>query len=115
MTKIKRIGVLTSGVVAEGYKPGTQAVLEYLTRAGTNWDYACVSPCWVTCSAGGVPSATDRMFGTRLGCATVEGLLAGRSGVVTGLFGNQIAYTPLEEAVAELRPVDERLYETSRV
>lgn len=29
--------------------------------------------------------------------------------------GDQIAYTPLEEAVAQLRPVDERIYEIARM
>ena len=64
---------------------------------------------------GGSPSAYDRILGTRLGCSAVEALLDGRSGVVTGMLASKVTYTPLEDAVAELRPVNERLHGIARM
>jgi hypothetical protein len=35
--------------------------------------------------------------------------------VVAGMLASQVAYTPLEEAVAELRPINERLHSIARM
>ena len=102
-------------VVAEGYKPGTQAVLDYLDEHKDELGFSMRVTVLGHVQRGGSPSAYDRILATRLGCAAVEGLLEGQSGMVTGMIGSKIAYTPLEEAVAHLRPVDERLYNISRM
>jgi 6-phosphofructokinase 1 len=102
-------------LVAEGYKPGTDAVLEYLAERKDELGFSMRVTVLGHVQRGGSPSAYDRILATRLGCAAVEGLLDGQSGVITGMIGSKIAYTPLEEAVAELRPVNERLYGISRM
>jgi 6-phosphofructokinase 1 len=102
-------------VVAEGYKPGTQAVLDHLEERKEELGFSMRVTVLGHVQRGGSPSAYDRILATRLGAAAVEGLLAGKSGTVTGLLSGKIAYTPLEEAVAELRPVNERLYEIARM
>ncbi len=48
---------------------------------------------------GGSPSGFDRVLGARLGYAAVNAILAGESGKMVGLRGNQIALTSLEEAL----------------
>ena len=49
---------------------------------------------------GGAPSAFDRILGTRLGVAAVEGLMSGKSDVMAGLINNQVAYTPYATCVS---------------
>jgi len=102
-------------IVAEGYKPGTEAVLQYLSEHKDELGFSMRVTVLGHVQRGGAPSAYDRILGTRLGAAAVEGLLAGKSGHVTGMVKSGIKYTPLEEAVAELRPVDERLHELARL
>jgi 6-phosphofructokinase 1 len=102
-------------IVAEGYKPGTQAVLDYLEKNQHELGFSMRVTVLGHVQRGGSPSAFDRILATRLGAAAAEGLLDGKSGMVAGILGSQMAYTPLEEAVAQLRPIDERIYEIARM
>ena len=38
-----------------------------------------------------------------------------KDGVVAGLIASKVAYTPLEEAVSALRPIDKRLHELAHL
>jgi 6-phosphofructokinase 1 len=49
---------------------------------------------------GGAPSAFDRILGTRLGVAAVEGLMSGKSDVMAGLVNNQVEFTPYATCVS---------------
>jgi len=102
-------------LVAEGYKPGTQAVLDYLAEHKQELGFSMRVTVLGHVQRGGSPTAYDRILATRLGCAAAEGLLEGKSGLVAGMLGSKIAYTSLEEAVAALRPINERLYDISRM
>ena len=102
-------------IVAEGYKPGTAALLKYLRDRKEELGFSMRVTTLGHVQRGGAPSAYDRILATRLGAAAVEGLLAGKSGHVAGMVQSAIKYTPLEQAVAELRPVDERLHELARL
>jgi len=102
-------------LVAEGFKPGTQAVVDYLAERKEELGFSMRVTVLGHVQRGGSPSAYDRILATRLGCAASEGLLNGQSGVVAGMLASKIAYTPLEDAVAALRPIDERLYDISRM
>ncbi len=55
---------------------------------------------------GGAPSVFDRTLATRLGSAAVKGLIEGRSGVMAGLGGREIVFTPLEEVLTKKRELD---------
>jgi len=55
---------------------------------------------------GGAPSVFDRTLATRLGSAAVKGLIEGRSGVMAGLGGREIIFTPLEEVLTKKRELD---------
>lgn len=48
---------------------------------------------------GGSPSSFDRVLASRLGLASVEALLNGKSGLMTGITHGNISFTPLSEAV----------------
>jgi 6-phosphofructokinase 1 len=102
-------------IVAEGYKPGREALLQYLEEHKDELGFSMRVTVLGHVQRGGRPSAYDRILGTRLGAAAVEGLLDGKSGVVAGMISSQIAYTPLEEAVSQLRPIDKRLHELSHM
>ena len=102
-------------VVAEGFKPGTQAVLDYLAEHKQELGFSMRVTVLGHVQRGGSPSAYDRILATRLGAAAVQGLVEGKSGTVAGTLGNGIAYTPLEDAVAQLRPVNERIYDIARM
>jgi 6-phosphofructokinase 1 len=86
-------------------------VLDYLAEHKDELGFSMRTTVLGHVQRGGAPSAYDRILGTRLGAAAMEGLLEGKSGHVAGIIGGQITYTPLEKAVAQLRPIDERLYE----
>lgn len=60
---------------------------------------------------GGSPTAYDRLLASRMGVKAVDALMAGMSGVMTGLQGRGIGYIPLEEVIAEKREVNMEYYE----
>ena len=102
-------------VVAEGYQPGTQAVLQYLEEHKKELGFSMRVTVLGHVQRGGSPSAYDRILATRLGAAAVVGLLEGKSGTVVGMVGSKVTYTPLEEAVAQLRPVNEHIFKIAQM
>jgi len=93
-------------VVAEGYKPGMQAVADYLKGREDELGFDVRTTVLGHVQRGGSPTAFERLLATRLGAAAVEALLAGQSGVMVGLVGNKIVLTPLDEIVNQPRCLD---------
>lgn len=60
---------------------------------------------------GGSPTAYDRLLASRMGVKAVDALMAGMSGVMTGLQGRGIDYIPLEDVIAGKREVNMEYYE----
>lgn len=58
---------------------------------------------------GGAPSAFDRILGTRLGVAAVEGLMSGKTDVMAGLINNQVVFTPYATCVSADHIPDQEL------
>ncbi len=87
-------------VVAEGWKPGTQAVVDYLKERQEELGFEIRLTVLGHLQRGGRPSAFDRVLATRLGAAAAQTLVEGKGGVMVGWVGSQLALTPLEEAVA---------------
>jgi 6-phosphofructokinase 1 len=102
-------------VVAEGYKPGTQAIVEYLQARQDELGFAVRVTVLGHVQRGGSPTAFDRLLATRLGCAAVHELHEGNSGVMVGLIGNEITVTPLEKVVGEKKTLDLSFYEMAKV
>ncbi len=50
---------------------------------------------------GGFPSYFDRVLGSRMGVAAIEGLKSGKTAVMTGLQGNKIEFVPYEEVFSK--------------
>jgi len=64
---------------------------------------------------GGSPTAFDRILGTRFGVKAVELIKDKNFGRMAALRGNQIIDVPLEDAVKELKTVDDDLYKVAEV
>ncbi len=64
---------------------------------------------------GGAPSLYDRILASKLGVGAVEGLLEGKSSFMVGKIHNDIAYTPLSEAISVASKMDENLHRISDI
>lgn len=102
-------------VVAEGYKPGTQAVAAYLKERKEELGFGVRVTVLGHVQRGGAPSAFDRLLATRLGAAAVIELKEGRAGNVVGLVGSEIKLTPLAEAPSKPKRFDMNLYKLAKI
>lgn len=64
---------------------------------------------------GGSPSCFDRVLASRLGVKAVETLLEGKSNYMVGLIKDEIALTPLEQAVKGKSQIDKELIRVSDI
>jgi 6-phosphofructokinase 1 len=58
---------------------------------------------------GGSPTAIDRILGSRLGLAAVEGLIEGRSNVMAGIVNDQVVYTSFGDSINKKKPFNKDL------
>jgi len=64
---------------------------------------------------GGTPSAYDRVIATRFGVEAIDAAHEGDYGVMVALQGTDVVRVPLAAGVAELKTVDQRLFDTAAV
>jgi 6-phosphofructokinase 1 len=64
---------------------------------------------------GGMPSAFDRVLGTRFGVYSVEMIKAGKFGRMAAIQSNIITDIPIKEAIGKLKLVDLELYKVAQV
>ena len=64
---------------------------------------------------GGSPTAFDRILATRFGIKAYEMVRAGEWGHMTALRGTRIVSVPLEDAVGDLKRLDEEIYRVAEV
>lgn len=64
---------------------------------------------------GGMPSAFDRVLGTRFGVYSVEMIKAGKFGRMAAIQSNKITDIPIKEAIGKLKTVDLELYKVAQV
>ncbi|MBN2119449.1 MAG: 6-phosphofructokinase [Candidatus Omnitrophica bacterium] len=64
---------------------------------------------------GGTPTAYDRILATRYGVKAMELVFNKKFGRMAALKGNHIVDVPLKEAIAELKTVDEKIYEIAKI
>jgi 6-phosphofructokinase 1 len=102
-------------IVAEGYKPGTSAIVQYLSEREDELGFDVRVTVLGHVQRGGRPSAFDRLLATRLGSAAAQALHDGQPGNVIGLVGNQITLTPLKEAIANPPKVDMALCKLAEI
>lgn len=64
---------------------------------------------------GGSPTAQDRVLASRLGHAAIEGLINGEKDVMAGIINNEIAFTPLTDAINLTKAPDEALQRLAEI
>ncbi len=97
-------------VIAEGWKPGTRAVEDYLKqRKDLGFDVRVTVLGHV--QRGGRPSVFDRTLGSRMGAYAVDALLRGESGKMVALHSSKLTLVPLADAVRALKPLDPEMLE----
>ena len=64
---------------------------------------------------GGSPTAYDRVIATRFGVEAIDAVHEADFGVMVALRGTDIVRIPIEDAVAQLKTVDGRLFEAAAV
>ena len=64
---------------------------------------------------GGMPSAFDRMLGTRFGVYSMRMVQEGKFGQMAALKGSTIDDIPIKEAISKLKTVDLNIYKTAEV
>ncbi len=98
-------------VVAEGYKPGTQAVYQYLRAREKECGFTVRMTILGHIQRGGRPTAAERILATRLAVAAVDNLTAGHIGVMVGMVGNKIQLTDLAQVVSCHKGVDLQFFD----
>jgi 6-phosphofructokinase 1 len=102
-------------IVAEGFRPDTREVMEYLGSRKDELGFDVRLTVLGHVQRGGRPSAFDRLLATRLGVAAARALLDGKAGNVAGLIDDSIALTPLEEALANPPRIEAELLEIAGI
>jgi 6-phosphofructokinase 1 len=102
-------------VVAEGYNPGCQAIVDYLKERREELGFEVRVTVLGHIQRGGSPSAFDRLLATRLGAAAVTELYNGHYGQMVGIKGREVVTTPLEEVASSRMELDLDLYELAKV
>ena len=64
---------------------------------------------------GGAPSCYDRVLASRLGVKAVESLLEGKTNFMVGILQDEVALTPLENAIKGKYPIDRELLRVSDI
>ncbi|GAG07414.1 unnamed protein product, partial [marine sediment metagenome] len=102
-------------IVAEGWKPGTQALARQLLERQDDLGFSVRVTRLGYVQRGGSASAFDRLLAARLGAAAARELIAGNGGHMVGWVKSSIALTPLEEAVAFEKQISQELRELARI
>jgi len=92
-------------IVAEGEELGNaQTIADYVKSKLPKLDIRVTNLGHV--QRGGSPTAIDRLLGSRLGLAAVEGLLEGRACVMAGIINDKVVYTPFGDAIRKKKPLN---------
>jgi 6-phosphofructokinase 1 len=102
-------------VVAEGSKLNADRLIRHFAEHRQRLGFELRATILGHVQRGGTPGAADRLLASRLGAAAVQRLVQGEDGMLVGMIGGQIATTPLDEVVANRKPLDLSLFELARV
>jgi 6-phosphofructokinase 1 len=56
---------------------------------------------------GGSPTAADRLLGSQIGIAAVEGLMNGMRSVMAGIVDRKLVYTPFTDTINKKKPINQ--------
>ncbi len=97
-------------VVAEGANYNAAALSAYFLAQDQDLGFELRSTTLGYVQRGGVPTASDRLLGTRLGAGAIAALSQKQYGVLVGLIGGRLTNTPLSEVVNKQKPLDAALF-----
>ncbi len=100
-------------VVAEGDEEG--GALEIARKVRELGPVECRATILGHTQRGGRPTARDRVLASELGAAAVRALLEGEEDKMVGLVGEKVLLTPLPDTWGRKKPLDEHLYELTRI
>lgn len=100
-------------VVAEGAKNSAQQLIEYFEQHPEGTGFELRATILGHVQRGANPTGRDRLLATRLGEGAVRALLRGEQGVLTGLQGNHVVTTPLDQVVGVHKQLDLSLFDLS--
>ncbi|MEW6399039.1 MAG: 6-phosphofructokinase [Bacillota bacterium] len=98
-------------VVAEGAGGAYDVAREVQSRTGMETRVTVLGHI----QRGGSPTAYDRTLASRLGAAAAEALRQGMSGVMAGIEGGEVRFTPFPQVLSGRRTLDRRLWELTHV
>ena len=98
-------------VVAEGAKYNASKLAEYFEKHNDDIGFGLRVTILGHVQRGGVPSAQDRILGSRLGAGAVDSLKNGEYGVLVGWVNNALKTTPLKDVVGKTKSIDMKLFE----
>ncbi|HEX9531562.1 MAG TPA: 6-phosphofructokinase [bacterium] len=101
-------------VVAEGARYNAERLIAYFHARRDRLGYEIRATILGHVQRGGAPTAFDRLLATRLGAAAVSELMAGHATVMMGFRQGEIAATPLDEVVRNVKTLDLRLLDLAR-
>ncbi|MDO8669827.1 MAG: 6-phosphofructokinase [Dehalococcoidia bacterium] len=102
-------------VVAEGCRYNAERLVHYFKEHKERLGFELRVTILGHVQRGGSPGAQDRLLGSQMGVDAVERLAAGEHGVLIGLRNGIISATPLEEVVANKKPLDTGLLKLARL
>jgi 6-phosphofructokinase 1 len=102
-------------IVAEGWKPGTEALAAQLREHQDDLGFSVRVTRLGYVQRGGSASAFDRLLATQLGAAAARELVTGHGGNMVGWVKNTVALTSLEEAVAFQKAIEPGLCELAEI
>ena len=102
-------------VVAEGWQPGTQVLVNYRRERQDTLGFSVRVTQLGHVQRGGTASAFDRLLATRLGVAAVHEMVAGNGGNMVGWVKGSITLIPLKEAVAFDKQISSELFELAEI
>ena len=102
-------------IVAEGWEPGTQALVSQLHEHEDDLGFSVRVTQLGHVQRGGSASAYDRLLATRLGASAARELATGKCGCVVGWIDHVVTSTPLEEALAHKRGANQQLYDLAEI
>ena len=102
-------------VVAEGAEYNADALVKYFKehKSRIGWDVRATILGHV--QRGGIPTAYDRLLGTRLGAGAVEALARDEKGVLVGWLKGRVMTTPLDEIVGVQKSIEPELLELAGI
>ena len=101
-------------VVAEGAKYNAIKLAEFFEKHQDRIGFALRVSILGHIQRGGIPSASDRILGSRLGAGAVECLAKGEYGVLVGWVNGKVQASPLAEVIGKARQIDLELFELAR-